>query len=87
MDSPDSFLSINDPKLKMASELFPSWKGKMLDGGLGVRVCAWHMRGPGLSPQDQNKNKMPSWVGAWLMACIYSRAGSASGGDLGDWPG
>lgn len=41
------------------------------------------MRGPGVNPQDQNRNKKPSWVGAWLDH-IYNRAGSTSGEDLGN---
>lgn len=30
------------------------------------------MRGPGVNPQDQNRSKKPSWVGAWLDH-IYNR--------------
>lgn len=38
------------------------------------------MRGPGVNPQDQKRNKKPSWVGAWLDH-IYNRARSTSGED------
>lgn len=43
-------------------------------------MCAWHNERPWGQSPGQNRNKKPSWVGAWLDH-IHNRARSTSGED------